>query len=85
MNPFISIRVQKGVPLPKLIKQPPRRPNRGNKIYPWLEMAVGDSFLFPENTSRQAAYSNAAQASKRGVAKFTSRKIDDRFRCWRYA
>ena len=77
-----AIRVQKNVPLP-VIK--PRGLNGTNKaIYPWRDMEIGDSFLFPARLGR-GAHAAAAQASTYLGKTFKVCKTDDGFRCWRTA
>lgn len=78
-----AIRIQKGIPIPPL-KQGPRKevpPQLATK-YPFVEMKVGESFLFPMRIGR-AAFMRAKEASLRSGMKFVVRKIEDRYRCWR--
>lgn len=75
----VRIHIQRGIPIPTV---KPRGPG-GSKLptYPWREMEIGDSFLFPESIGR-ASYSAAIQASQNG-RKYVVRAVDGRFRCWR--
>jgi hypothetical protein len=70
------IQIDKDVPMPKEV--------RYNK-YPWLEMAVGDSFFIPDGTknypSRVAGYATKRHAPKR----FTARRVEGGTRVWRIA
>jgi len=69
-----DIRVEKGVPMP----------SANVAKYPWRQMEIGDSFLFPEDVSGDTASNNAAAASKRLAPKrFSVRKTQDGYRCWR--
>lgn len=76
-----EIRVQRGIPIPRI--KP--RGLKGTKPpkYPWSEMRLGDSFLFPTGVGR-AGHTAAIQASK-GDRKFKTAKVDDGYRCWRVA
>lgn len=75
----LKLRVQKGIPIP-VVK--PRGGGAGRKpVYPWREMVIGDSFLFPESVGR-AAYAAAIGAS-RGDKRFVVRSVEQGFRCWR--
>lgn len=47
----------------------PKRQSKG--IYPWLDMNVGDSFVFPYNLN--TAYTMASNAGKKHGRKFTVR------------
>jgi hypothetical protein len=77
-----EIRVQPGIPMPP-VKQ--RGPNgRGVAKYPWREMKVGDSFLFPESIQRQA-YAAAGQAQRLTGWRFAVRCTGAGYRCWRIA
>lgn len=75
----LMISVQKGVPMP--VVKP--RGRRGTKypIYPWKQMEVGDSFLFPNGVGR-TSHAIVIGASKNG-RKFKAVKTDDGYRCWR--
>jgi len=76
-----AIRVQRGVPMPHI--KPRGCGGRRTPLYPWDDMQVGDSFLFPDRIGR-AAYAAAIQASKNGRT-FKALRIEDGFRCWRVA
>jgi hypothetical protein len=77
-----EIRVRKGVPIPGGGK---------NNRYPWDEMQVGDSFLFPRDfTPSRAASTIAARHHKSNGGRFQHRKImsgsdKGRIGCWRVA
>jgi hypothetical protein len=75
-----TIRIQKNVPMP------PRTSHGGRQYptYPWLQMEIGDSFLFPRHVGR-GCYSAATQASYRLKRKFEVHKVEDGWRCWRTA
>lgn len=82
MRDEFAIRVQKNIPMP-VIK--PRGLAGTNKAkYPWLTMAIGDSFLFPASLGR-ASHAAVIQASKSTSRKFKVCKTDDGYRCWRIA
>jgi hypothetical protein len=60
---------------------PPPESKRMTK-YPWGEMKVGDSFLFPEG--KAAPSESARSASQRYKPKrFVARRTEDGYRCWR--
>lgn len=71
------IKIEKGIPAPQF-------GGRGARKYPWHEMKVGDSFVFP--TSASFAYEAARTATKRYAPKvFRAGKNGDEMRCWRTA
>jgi len=76
---MIRIRIQRGIPIPRRVGRG-RNGNREPK-YPWSQMQIGDSFLFPEEIGR-SAHSSAYKAS-RGGKKFAVWKTDSGYRCWR--
>ena len=71
-----EIAIQKGIPVPK-------RAFGRTCRYPWHEMEVGDSFLFPVNVSPSFCYGAASRASQTYGKKFVVRKTTEGFRCWR--
>jgi hypothetical protein len=71
-----AITIEHGIPVPE--PQPPRR------LYPWLELGLGDSFLFPPAAGKSAVAS-AFKAGERHGRKFVVRKTADGWRCWRLA
>lgn len=72
-----DIKIDKGIPCP------PRGQHKASK-YPWEDMKVGDSFLFPKHLGRQACYqSGAYHNNKAGVKKFVIRRTPEGYRCWR--
>ena len=70
----MTVKVEKGIPVSR---------DRYNK-YPWRQMSVGDSFLFPQGIKSANTYSSAYGASKDGK-KFVTRSTADGYRCWRVA
>lgn len=70
------ITIDKNVPLAR------NHPGRRAK-YPFGDMSLGDSFLYPPGTERNAANSAASSAAKRLSMKFTVRMTDEGLRCWR--
>jgi hypothetical protein len=75
----MQIAVETGIELPA-VQRVGRLPT-----YPWLQMEIGASFLFPKKLKAAAAHSSAFGASKRYDRKFLVRKTEDGFRCWRTA
>jgi hypothetical protein len=71
-----TVKIEKGVPIAGPYSW------SGNKKYPWEEMEVGDSFLFPEYL--ESPYTQAVSASKNG-REFVVRSTREGFRCWRVA
>jgi hypothetical protein len=69
--------VEHGIPMPRTAQA------LANEIYPWREMNVGDSFLFPPNTPFKRAQTNAGAAGRRLGMRFTVRQCVDGVRCWR--
>lgn len=78
---FYKIRIQRNVPMPNV--KPRGKGGAKTPKYPWQEMNVGESFLFPTEIGR-ASYAAAIQASK-GGRKFKVFRTGDGFRCWRVA
>lgn len=73
---MINFTIDKNVPFPK------RRVVRPSQ-YPFLQMAIGDSFVFSEK-ERTKVQSSAAWATKKIGWRFSTRRVDDRtYRCWR--
>jgi len=69
-----KIKIEKGIPVPRA----------SAAKYPWHDLDVGDSFLFPKSVSGDTSANNAAAASKRLAPKrFSVRKTTDGYRCWR--
>jgi hypothetical protein len=79
MDSKVQIQIERNIPIPG------KAGRNGLSKYPWSEMAVGDSFLFPPGMSGAAASSNAASAQKRTGSKFSVRVTDNGYRCWRTA
>lgn len=52
--------------------------------YPWAEMEVGDSFVFPEGITQNAAL-NTSKAQNRNGKKFVVRKTEEGIAAWRTA
>lgn len=78
-----KIKVQRGVKMPPY--QPVGTKGSGRRsFYPWLEMKIGDSFLFPEKVGR-ASHATAIVASNRHGRTFKVRKTPEGYRCWRIA
>lgn len=60
----------------------PKRQSKG--IYPWLDMNIGDSFVFPYNLN--TAYTMASNAGKKYDRKFSVRSFPGEggeIRIWR--
>lgn len=71
------VRIDKNVPMPQ--PAPRGRPNR----YPWKNMEVGDSFLFPKGIALAACRTMAWDAGRKLKRKFSVMKTSDGTRCWR--
>lgn len=69
------IEIDKDIPVPE------QKPGGGARKYPWLEMDVGDSFIFPDK--RANAHANAWHASIRYGRKFSVRRTPEGLRIWR--
>jgi hypothetical protein len=76
--------IEKNVPLPK--------PKRGrHRSWPYLEMVVGDSFLYPGNTKRrfhgsEVAHNCLVGCRRHGVtAEFMAAREGKDWRIWRTA
>lgn len=61
--------VDRGVPLPRK--------------YPFGDMRVGDSFLIPASAKRASVTVAAKRFGDKHGMKFTVRKTDKGYRCWR--
>jgi len=74
------IKIDKNVPIPRLGRRP---------LYPWMEMEVGDSFVFPKrikpSIANSMSYKTAKLLQKRGIQRrYVTRLIEDGvIRCWR--
>lgn len=69
------IQIEKNVPIPNGAKPGPK--------YPYWEMEVGDSFLFPSAAKIGSARSATCRIAKQLGRKFTVRKTEKGLRCWR--
>lgn len=69
-----TIQIESGIPMPTI----QGRPN----MYPWKDMAVGDSFK-PENTPIRTMYTMACRAGKLYGKKFAVRSTENGYRVWR--
>jgi len=76
MDAPLDIVIEHDIPIPERL--PPRT------RYPWTEMGIGDSFLFPEAV-RKSAPASAMKASERYGRTFVTRRTKDGTRCWRIA
>jgi hypothetical protein len=76
MHAPFEIKIEHDIPIPE--KLPPRT------RYPWMDMGIGDSFLFPEAVKKSGAAS-AMKASERYGRTFVVRRTKDGLRCWRLA
>lgn len=81
--PVAAIKIEKGVPMPN--------PKGGRPpVYPWRDMAVGDSFAVPVPSGRGSAQRSAARLqAKRHGGRYTCRtRVEDGVRVvriWRTA
>ena len=73
-----EIKIQKNIAMPKNL-------GTGRPKYPWKELEVGESFLFPEGLGESGIHSNAQSTGKRLNRKFAIRKTPEGYRCWRIA
>lgn len=69
------IKIEKNVSIPENSKF-------GAK-YPYRQMKVGDSFLYPKGTLPNTARAGAIQMGKRTGWKFIVRMVAQGLRCWR--
>jgi hypothetical protein len=69
-----------GIKIDRNVDMPDKRDGAGRK-YPWVEMKIGDSFLFPAHVT--APHSMAIHAARRYERKFSVRKTAEGYRCWR--
>ena len=74
----MSVQIDSHVPAPGAASGRPRK-------YPWLELEVGQSFLFPQFITSGGAAAAMSYASKTYGLKFTVRKTPEGYRCWRIA
>jgi hypothetical protein len=72
----MTVKIEKGIPFPKLCKPYTR--------YPWADMEIGDSFFVPGVTNSTFA-GQISGAKKRTGFNFTARKEIDGLRVWRIA
>lgn len=75
------------ITIDKNIEMPDRPGSGGGSYpkYPWKTMDIGDSFLFPAEMKEQSVRSLPYEAGKTHGRKFTVRKTEEGFRCWRIA
>lgn len=69
-----EIKIEHGIPMPTRHSPSP---------YPFDDMQVGDSFLFPSGTTSQQANSAAGKAGRRLNRTFNTRTTPEGRRCWR--
>ena len=75
-----AIPIDKNIPMPK----PPR--GVGKKYnYPWKDMQIGDSFLYPSHVNYGTARGNVEVEKQRLGRKFALRTTPEGLRCWRIA
>jgi hypothetical protein len=71
----------------KGIEVPAKKIFVGKSVYPFATMEVGDSFFVPQVDGKPktdgSLRSSARQAAKKFGFKFTVRRVDGGFRCWR--
>jgi len=72
----MEIKIEHDIPIPERPRSRPR--------YPWHEMSIGDSFLFPDSM-RRSGYTAVRQASERYGKTFVARATAQGLRCWRLA
>ena len=65
------IKIENNIPVEKL----------NHFIYPWKDMKIGDSFLFPKRNNSN--YGLAKKASKKHNCEFIVRITENGMRCWR--
>ena len=75
----MDISIDKKVPMPPH----PRRVGGVGQKYPWRQMNVGDSFLFPPDIKIQHASALAVGFGQAIDGKFSCRTTDEGVRCWR--
>lgn len=80
----MEIQVEKGIPIPE-----PGRRKRGERLYPFREMEIGDSFVVEKNGRKSWSFifTQITEAQKVHNIKLTSRTTDDgtKIRVWRTA
>ena len=69
------VEIDRGIPVPC---------GNANIVYPWLDMAIGDSFRLHAGVSQGWAHASNA-TRKYAPRKFIARKTDECFRVWRVA
>jgi len=80
------IKIDKGIPIPNNVSSK-GRPTK----YPWEDMEVGDSFLFPSNTispltstfARNILNEKRHQLFMSHPKRYLTRKTSEGYRCWR--
>lgn len=68
--------IESGIPIP-----PAQTRGRIGPKYPWNEMEIGDSFVYPK--SIKAARGVIYGAGKKSGKKFTARELNGQVRIWR--
>jgi len=68
-----EFKIEKNIPFP-----------RSGSMYPIAEMEVGDSFLVEDIDKRSSVVTTICRFRKEQPdRKFTTRKVEDGYRCWR--
>ena len=85
LKEFKMFKIDKTIPFPKNAKGAYRSgPNGGRPaIYPWREMAPGDSVFFPMTTAARMSGTLGGWKKKNPGQRFTTRKEGDGLRVWR--
>ena len=71
----MKIKIEKRIPLPPKYQE--------RSVYPWRQMRVGDSFLFPRGRKLEIARRQAQVAGRATKRQFIVRKTPKGIRCWR--
>lgn len=72
-----NIKIDKNIPIP------PSKLGEGGGKYPWSEMEVGDSFLWPSEKQQKQASALAVATGRRLNKRFATRKTPEGVRVWR--
>ena len=74
------VQIDRNIPIPTT-----QGGRHGNSKYPWLEMEVGDSFLFQSRTKQNAYSQVSVHNGKHAPKRWITRVTPEGSRCWRIA
>jgi hypothetical protein len=77
------IQIDRGIPIPPAPSKGRPRGHPGRRLYPWRQMAVGDSFAFPGELPEAWTRIHGRKWHDRNA--YEARRMDGAIRIWRVA